>query len=71
VLLVIRSYPARIFVFVAGAVCAAALAISIFVSPAASVETMGDAGVDGCRVVHVSLDEGYSISRVEERRLCR
>jgi hypothetical protein len=71
-LLVIRSHPARILAFVAGAVCAAALAASILVSPAASVETAQDgAGAQDCRIVQVALDEGYSISRVEERRLCR
>ena len=24
----------------------------------------------GCRMVHVSLDEGYSISRIEMRQVC-
>jgi hypothetical protein len=72
VLLVIRSNPARIYLFLAGAACAAALAISVLVSPAASVETTNEASASArdCRVVQVSLDEGYSISRVEERRLC-
>ena len=71
-LLLIHSHPARLYLLLAGAACAAALAISIFVTPAASVETAKDASLDAqdCRVVQVALDEGYSISRLEERRLC-
>lgn len=64
----VSLYPARlllVFSLIAGAV-----AIALLVSPAASIETRGDAGPDGCRLVQIALDEGYSISRVEERRLC-
>jgi len=66
----VSLYPARlllVFSLIAGAV---AIAVALLVSPAASIETRGDAGPDGCRLVQIALDEGYSIARVEERRLC-
>ena len=63
-------YPERVFLLLSLIAGAVAIAVALLVSPAASIETRGDAGPDGCRLVQIALDEGYSISRVEERRLC-
>jgi len=60
----------RLWLVLAASAGALALAAFLLVSPAASVETAGEAGGAGCRMVQVSLDEGYSVSRVEERRYC-
>ena len=35
-----------------------------------SVEAREESSAD-CRLVQVALDEGYSISRVEERKVCK
>jgi hypothetical protein len=49
---------------------ALALGLTLLVMPVSGpVEAREEVAAD-CRVVKVALDEGYSISRVEERRVC-
>ena len=33
-------------------------------------ESRGESAASECRLVQIALDEGYSVSRVEERRIC-
>ncbi len=55
---------------VAALASAAALVVTIVLMPVSiSVEAREDASAE-CRLVQVALDEGYSISRVEERNVC-
>jgi hypothetical protein len=35
-----------------------------------AVEARDESGASACRLVQIALDEGYSVSRVEERRIC-
>ncbi|MDB5570275.1 MAG: hypothetical protein JWN93_1458 [Hyphomicrobiales bacterium] len=49
---------------------ALALGLTLIMMPVSGpVEAREETSAE-CRVIQVALDEGYSISRVEERRVC-
>lgn len=65
-----RSQKRQFAPFVILSLAAIAVAAALALTHAAdSVEAREKSGAE-CKIVKVELDEGYSISRIEERRVC-